>query len=69
MVALGYANAGVFANDDDMYARFNSATAKAGEKMWRMPLDDEYKEQIRSSIADIMKPVDAGVEPSQPRCS
>ena len=54
VVALGYANAGVFANDDDMYARFHSATAKAGEKMWRMPLDDEYKEQIRSSIADIM---------------
>jgi leucyl aminopeptidase len=54
VVALGYANAGVFANDDDMYTRFHSANAKAGEKMWRMPLDDEYKEQIRSSIADIM---------------
>ena len=54
VVALGYNNAGVFANDDDMYARFHSANAKAGEKMWRMPLDDEYKEQIRSSIADIM---------------
>jgi leucyl aminopeptidase len=54
VVALGYANAGVFANDDDMYTRFQSANAKAGEKMWRMPLDDEYKEQIRSSIADIM---------------
>jgi leucyl aminopeptidase len=54
VVALGYANAGVFANDDEMYTRFQSANAKAGEKMWRMPLDDEYKEQIRSSIADIM---------------
>jgi leucyl aminopeptidase len=54
VVALGYANAGVFANDDDMYTRFQSANARAGEKMWRMPLDDEYKEQIRSSIADIM---------------
>jgi leucyl aminopeptidase len=54
VVALGYANAGVFANDDDMFTRFQSANAKAGEKMWRMPLDDEYKEQIRSSIADIM---------------
>jgi leucyl aminopeptidase len=54
VVALGYANAGVFANDEDMYTRFQSANAKAGEKMWRMPLDDEYKEQIRSSIADIM---------------
>jgi len=54
VVALGFNNAGIFANDDDMYNRFHTANAKAGEKMWRMPLDDEYKEQIRSSIADIM---------------
>jgi len=54
VVALGFNNAGVFANDDDMYNRFHAANTKAGEKMWRMPLDDEYKEQIRSSIADIM---------------
>ncbi|HET7892908.1 MAG TPA: leucyl aminopeptidase [Candidatus Sulfotelmatobacter sp.] len=54
VVALGYNNAGIFANDDDMYDRFHAANAKAGEKMWRMPLDDEYKEQIRSSIADIV---------------
>jgi len=54
VVALGYANAGVFANDDDMFNRFQAANQKAGEKMWRMPLDDEYKEQIRSSIADIV---------------
>jgi leucyl aminopeptidase len=54
VVALGYANAGVFANDDDMYNRFHAANQKAGEKMWRLPLDDEYKEQIRSSIADIV---------------
>ena len=54
VVALGYNNAGIFANDDDIYNRFHAANAKAGEKMWRMPLDDEYKEQIRSSIADIV---------------
>ena len=54
VVALGYANAGIFTNDDDMYARIHNANDKAGEKMWRLPLDDEYKEQIRSSIADIM---------------
>jgi leucyl aminopeptidase len=54
VVALGYSNAGIFANDDDMYNRFHTANTKAGEKMWRMPLDDEYKEQIRSSIADIV---------------
>ena len=54
VVALGYSNAGIFANDEDMYNRFRQANGKAGEKMWRLPLDDEYKEQIRSSIADIM---------------
>src|SRR5215472_5442880 len=54
VVALGYTNAGIFANDDDMYERLKAANTKAGEKMWRMPLDEEYKDQIRSSIADIM---------------
>jgi leucyl aminopeptidase len=54
VVALGFTNAGVFANDDDMYNRFQKANHKAGEKMWRLPLDDDYKEQIRSTIADIM---------------
>ena len=54
VVALGYANAGVFANDDAMYERFHKANDEAGEKMWRLPLDDEYKENIKSSIADIV---------------
>ena len=54
VVALGYVNAGVFANDDQMYERFNKALGKAGEKMWRLPLDEEYKESIRSNIADIV---------------
>jgi leucyl aminopeptidase len=54
VVALGSNNAGIFANDDEMYNRLHNANSKAGEKMWRLPLDDEYKEQIRSSIADIM---------------
>ena len=53
VVALGGVNAGVFANNDDMYARFEKAEQRAGEKMWRMPLDDEYRELIRSGIADI----------------
>ncbi len=53
VVALGMVNAGVFANNDDMYQRFEQAERRAGEKMWRMPLDEEYREQIRSGIADI----------------
>ncbi len=54
MVALGMVNAGIFANDEAIYDRFQKALHQAGEKMWRLPLDDEYREQIRSSIADIM---------------
>jgi leucyl aminopeptidase len=54
VVALGAVNAGVFANDDAMFQRFSEANKRAGEKMWRLPLDPEYFESIRSSIADIM---------------
>jgi len=54
VVALGYINAGVFANDEKMYEGFRQALARAGEKFWRMPLDEEYKESIRSNIADII---------------
>jgi leucyl aminopeptidase len=54
VVALGYVNAGIFASDDQMYERFAAANKQAGEKMWRLPLDDEYKEAIKSNIADIV---------------
>jgi leucyl aminopeptidase len=54
VVALGYVNAGLFTNDDKMYERFQNALNKAGEKMWRLPLDEEYKDSIKSTIADIV---------------
>jgi leucyl aminopeptidase len=53
VVALGYVNAGVFTNDDQMWEGFQSALKRAGEKMWRLPIDQEYQELIKSSIADI----------------
>jgi leucyl aminopeptidase len=54
VVALGYVNAGIFASDDQMYERFANANKQAGEKMWRLPLDDEYKETLKSNIADMV---------------
>ncbi len=54
VVALGYVNAGIFASTDEMYERFVKANQQAGEKMWRLPLDDEYKELIKSNIADML---------------
>ena len=54
VVALGMVQAGIFANDDDFYERFSKALPKSGEKMWRLPVDDEYRDIIKSNIADIM---------------
>src|SRR6266404_1445148 len=54
VVALGYVNAGVFSNNEEMYQRFSAALQRADEKMWRLPLDEEYREMIRSGIADIV---------------
>jgi leucyl aminopeptidase len=53
VVALGYVNVGVFGNEEDLKARVLAAAKSAGEKMWPMPLDDDYKEQLKSVIADI----------------
>ncbi|HUK41046.1 MAG TPA: leucyl aminopeptidase, partial [Candidatus Acidoferrales bacterium] len=54
VVALGMVNAGVFANNEAIFERFSRALQRSGEKMWRLPLDEEYKDSIRSNIADIM---------------
>jgi leucyl aminopeptidase len=53
VVALGTTNAGGFSNDDETYAKFNAALATSGEKFWRLPLGEEYVEQIKSDIGDI----------------
>jgi leucyl aminopeptidase len=52
--ALGQINAGLFSNDDATAQQFLDALAVTGEKFWRMPCTDDYREQIKSQIADIM---------------
>jgi leucyl aminopeptidase len=54
VVALGQINAGIFCNNDALYERFLKAQTTQGEKMWRLPLDEEYRDLIRSNIADII---------------
>jgi leucyl aminopeptidase len=53
VVALGPVNAGGFSNDDTTYSKLEDALAVSGEKIWRLPLGDEYYDQIKSDIADI----------------
>ena len=52
-VALGMLYSGLFGNDEDLIDKVLGAAQRTGEKMWHMPMPEEYKEQIKSEIADI----------------
>lgn len=54
VVALGTLNVGLFSNDDATTERFQEAAKISGEKFWRLPCTDDYKDHIKSQIADIM---------------
>lgn len=53
LMALGAATAPVFANDDDLVESVLTASAATGEPLWRMPLEQRYRSQLDSEIADI----------------
>ncbi|HEY1496415.1 MAG TPA: leucyl aminopeptidase, partial [Candidatus Solibacter sp.] len=53
VVALGHLNVGLFANDDSMRDRVLAAAKEEGERMWSLPLEDDYKEYLKSGFADI----------------
>jgi leucyl aminopeptidase len=53
MVALGPKVAGLFSNDEEFCASLLSACRQTGERAWRLPLDDDYKEQLKSNVADL----------------
>ena len=53
VIALGHIRAGLFCNQEELYQKFLRAADRAGEKFWRLPLDEEYRREIKSQIADI----------------
>jgi leucyl aminopeptidase len=54
VVALASINVGVFSGADQAWTDKLLASAKAvGEKMWQLPMDDEYREFIKGTVADI----------------
>jgi leucyl aminopeptidase len=53
MVALGGYTAGLFANDDKLSEAYEAAAKKTGEQYWRMPLSEDMRDQLKSSIADL----------------
>ncbi len=52
-VALGNVCSGLFGNSQELIERVLKAAGDAGEKLWQMPMYEEYKEQNKSDIADI----------------
>jgi leucyl aminopeptidase len=53
MVALGAHTAGLFANDDTLLKAYQGAAEKTGEQYWHMPLVEDMRDQLKSSIADL----------------
>lgn len=53
VVALGSVRSGAFTNNQEWLDRVQSAAEAVGEKIWHMPMDRDYDEQIKSDVADI----------------
>ncbi len=53
VIALGHHNSGLFAKDDALAGELLDASREAVDPAWRLPLDDEYQEQLKSNFADM----------------
>jgi len=54
VVALGHVACGLMSKDEPLTEALRRASAVSGEKVWPLPLYDEYAEQIKSDVADLM---------------
>jgi leucyl aminopeptidase len=52
-VALGHIRVGVFSNNGDLQQRVLEASESEGEKMWALPMDDDYNDYLKSPFADL----------------
>ncbi len=53
VIALGHTASGVFGNDESLVSEVLAAGQRSGELGWALPLFDDYKELIKSDVADI----------------
>ena len=53
VIALGDDIAGLWSTNDELANQLNEAAKTAGEKIWRMPLEEKYFEGMKSQIADM----------------
>ncbi len=53
IVSLGKVRAGLFCNDNKLRKKIEESGEKTGDKVWSMPLDEEYDKMINTEIADM----------------
>lgn len=53
MVALGLEYAGTFVNDDALWKKLENASQRTGEKLWRMPLDEAFRDEMKGGVSDL----------------
>ena len=53
VVALGSVNVGAFTNNEAFLQKLLAAAKAEGEKTWQLPMDEEYKELLKSTFADL----------------
>ncbi|MFA4967526.1 MAG: leucyl aminopeptidase [Candidatus Margulisiibacteriota bacterium] len=61
IVALGDAASGIIGNNDEMIGQLIKTGNQNGQKMWQLPLYDEYKDMMKSKIADIKNSSETGM--------
>lgn len=52
-IALGTKYAAVIDNNEDLFKKLNESSENTVDSIWRLPADDEYKELLKSDIADL----------------
>ncbi len=65
VIALGRSMAGAMANNDELYQQIERAAKQAAEKIWRLPLGDEHREQLKADSADIVNSAGRDAHPLQ----
>jgi len=62
---LGYHAAGLFSNNDELASQLTASADRTGERLWRLPIWDVYKDDIKSDVADVKnfhgKPINGAI--------
>ncbi|UCD38304.1 MAG: leucyl aminopeptidase [Fidelibacterota bacterium] len=53
LIALGHRASGLMGNNDDLIEEVKQAADKTGERVWQLPMWEEYSEDIKSKVADV----------------